>query len=151
MRAARLSMHCRFFVLATLALAGWHCAAAQQLEGGESFDSQVIDDGVQGVVIDRTITFIGRSFFSYFSGEWINHPAQGKFSLSIHERPSARTGSIIWIENERNVVYRGVFSPARSAIESTAKGVAQMLAGRLEEEMLRRQLIVNPDLAEDEW
>lgn len=119
--------------------------------------SQVEDDGIEGLLVDNTVTFIGRTFYENFAIAWLDElellgrrPGEhGNFS--IHERPTARTGSQIWIEYDRQRLFQVFLSPVRARIQATARGAAAVVARRFETLELQDLLFGNPDLAPDEF
>ena len=56
----------------------------------------VFDDPLAGVVVNRTITVLGRDFYQAFTTQWRQKDVSNQYTITIFERPSARFGSEIW-------------------------------------------------------
>lgn len=81
-----------FMLLAglTLSSAGW---SADDIE-------------VPGFLYNQTRTFAGQEFFLAFSSAWQNIDVDSRFSLTINERPSARSGSLLTVTYNGTVVFQ---------------------------------------------
>ncbi|MCK5604145.1 hypothetical protein KAR91_19815 [Candidatus Pacearchaeota archaeon] len=60
---------------------------------------------LSGLVIDRTITLKGRQFYLAFSSSWSPSKKIDSYNIIIKEKPSARWGSKITIENQGKILY----------------------------------------------
>ncbi len=108
-------------------------------------------DPYAGVVADGTITFIGQAFYREFVASWRDQAQADQFSLAIHERPSARWGSLVWIEHSSKPLFRVFLSPGhRDFIRPAAREATQVVYRKVIAEALDRQLGTDPDLAPDE-
>ena len=138
-------------VLAALALSllTTGCLAADD-EALEPKTAPVYVEPLQGLVIDRTITFFGRDFYGRFMDAWREQPESGKIDLAIIERPDPRFGSEITIEADRKVEFRAFLSPTRARTRALAESAAVMLAQRLVLTPEQRRAAEGPDLAVDE-
>src|SRR3546814_10489266 len=67
---------------------------AERHAGGKS----VFDDPLGGIVVNRTVTVLGNDFYQYFAAYWREKDISSTFTISVHERPSARFGSEIWVQ-----------------------------------------------------
>jgi curli production assembly/transport component CsgE len=121
-----------------------------QEETGEVTEESIRRDGLQGVIVDDTATFIGRQFYDAFAVAWLDQGA-GEQNLSVHEQPTAHSGSRIWIEHNRRTLFQVFLSPIRADIEATADRAAASVAQRFKALELERTLFKNPDLAPDEF
>ena len=55
------------------------CSAAEGMEGnGDGGELSLADEGIQGVIIDDTMTIIGRRFYNAFSIAWLDYQQVGK-------------------------------------------------------------------------
>jgi curli production assembly/transport component CsgE len=107
-------------------------------------------DPYVGVVSDGTITFIGQEFYREFVSAWRDQAQADQFSLSIQERPSARWGSLVWIEYSNKPLFRVFLSPGhRDYIRLAAREATQIVYRKVIDQALD-QLGVDPDLAPDE-
>jgi len=108
------------------------------------------EPGISGVLIDRTITMTGKTFFRQFSQLSLERPVIGDVNLTIHERPSARWGSQIWITQGNRVVFEATMPPRLSDIDAYVDVAIEQV-----EELIIRQTILqaldnDPDLADEE-
>lgn len=149
--APALVRHSLPLVLAALALSllTTGCLAADE-EAIEPKSAPVYVEPLQGLVIDRTITFFGRDFYGRFMDAWREQPDSGKIDLAIIERPDPRFGSEITIEADRKVEFRAFLSPTRARTRALAESAAAMLAQRLVLTPEQRRAAEGPDLAMDE-
>ena len=92
-------------------------------------------DEINGFIIDQTISHIGHQFYRYFSDR-LRDTSQLDFNLVVRERPSARWGSLIWVEFEQRTVYRGFLSPNTAQLPE----VASAAADEVKEAVIRRRL-----------
>lgn len=103
-----------------------------------------------GVVIDRTMTTFGRVFYTEFSKRWAETTHARTLVLIVDEKPSARTGSLVTITYQRDVLFRGFISPARSDIERFASMAVWESTRRAEIIERLKDGAGNPDLGKDE-
>lgn len=122
------------------------CLAAED----ESIESPAYVEPLQGLVVDRTVTFFGRDFYGRFMDVWRDQPDTGGVDLAIIERPDPRFGSEITIEADRKVEFRAFLSPTRARTRALAESAAAMLAQRLALTAAQRRAAEGPDLAADE-
>lgn len=125
------------------------CLAVEE-ESIEAPAAPAYVEPLQGLVIDRTITFFGRDFYARFMDAWREQPENGKLDLAIIERPDPRFGSEITIEANRKVEFRAFLSPTRARTRALAESAAAMLAQRLALTPAQRRAVEGPDLAADE-
>lgn len=59
-----------------------------------------------GITFDRTVTHIGFNFYQTFTRLWMAEQLSGRHTLTIRETPTARHGSIIWIEEGSKPLHR---------------------------------------------
>lgn len=64
-----------------------------------------VAEEIGGITTDDTVTLVGQDFYDAFSKAWIQMPLSERYIVSIHERPSARYGSLIWVEYEQRRVF----------------------------------------------
>lgn len=139
-----------FALLAMLALAG--ATRAADIDSGR-LDERALN-GLEhggGIVVDRTITHFGAEFVREFSAQWRVRPEVADTSITIVERPSARWGSVVYVEHERRAVARVFLYAGRSAtLRPLAGAAAQYVARQVADERLASVLLRDPDLAPDE-
>lgn len=81
-----------------------------------------VDDLVEidGLIIDRTLTRLGRDFYVAFSMK-MNSKYDGiAVNLTVKERPTALSGSIIGVYHFDKVIYRGALSPGQRQADEKA-------------------------------
>ncbi len=127
-------------------------AFAQQPAGVESAVAPARPaDPYSGVVVNNTVTFIGQEFYRTFVASWREAPNAESFSVTVHERPSARWGSLISIEYEHREVFRAFLSPGRrDFVRLAADDAARIVYQNVVELEVQRLLFRDPDLARDE-
>ncbi len=116
----------------------------------DSDSPDLFDDGLGTIVTDQTITFTGRAFYSGFSRAW--QPPDNDFAgtLAVRERPSARWGSLIWVEYRNEIVFRTFLFPGRVDPEAVGASAAEKVAEVLEQKRIERLMFKEPDLAPSE-
>lgn len=107
-------------------------------------------DGVTGLIVDNTITFMGRQFYNDFATAWLDQGIADGDNVSVHEQPTAVSGSRIWVEYNNQILFQAFVSPVRSDIDATAKKAANSVAQRFKALELERKLLNDPDLGSDE-
>ena len=106
---------------------------------------------LQGVVVDRTMTTFGRSFYTQFTKRWADTSHARSLVLIVNERPNPRTGSLITITSGRDVIFRGFISPRQSDIDRFADMAVWQSSQRAEIiERIKNNGLGNPDLGKDE-
>jgi curli production assembly/transport component CsgE len=102
-----------------------------------------------GVVANQTVTVAGQDFYQSFVAAWRDRDLSERFSISIHERPSARWGSQVWIEFAQRRIFQAALPTGRGGIRSLAEQaieVAYQLIGEAEvDRLLFRDVDVGPD------
>jgi len=165
----KLSDNTRFLVLAVLWLVCVPASAEPDLaqspaQGPSQGQSQSTDpsealnkanqslhaDTESGVVTNQAITVAGQDFYQYFVTAWRDKDGSERYTLAIHERPSARWGSEIWIEFAQRRVFRTYLPPARAAIKPISEEAANMTYQAVLQADVQRQLIHDADLGRDE-
>ena len=138
------------FLLCMLFPAFWSNALAQA--GPEAVAEETIrGEGISGLIVDDTVTFIGRQFYDAFASAWLDQGIADGRNLSVHEQPTARSGSRVWIEHNRQNLFQVFLPPIRANIEDTARRAAASVARRFKTLEVERALSRNPDLAPDEF
>ncbi|MEJ2766061.1 CsgE family curli-type amyloid fiber assembly protein [Photobacterium sp. MCCC 1A19761] len=91
------------------------------LENGQPLEQNgTLDDlkEISGAVIDQTMTRLGEEFYSRFAQKLSDEFDDLEENLTIKERPTALSGSIISILHRRKAIYRTALSPGRDQIEA---------------------------------
>ena len=158
-------MRCSAVLLVSLSVAAVHGAALAQDEhlvkdalpkskietavqhsGGKS----VFDDPLGGVVVNRTVTVLGDDFYQYFSTYWREKDISSKFTISVHERPSARFGSEIWVQFRQKRMFHTFLPPARAATKKISAMAVEMVYRNIAESEVERMMVRSPDLGPEE-
>lgn len=111
---------------------------------------RVIEDPLTGVVVNRTVTVQGHDFYRYFSAWWRDMDAEGSYSISIHERPSARWGSEVWVQFRRERVFHMFLPPARSRTKEISRQAVEIAWDNITRNELQRAIYQSEDLGPEE-
>jgi curli production assembly/transport component CsgE len=135
-------------------------AGAPLLAAAQDADEGILQEGMlneralanleqaSGFIVDRTITQFGGEFMRVFSETWRALPNTQEFDIAIIERPTARYGSLVWVEyNNRPIARAFLYAGRSTAIKPIAVAAAEYVAGKLADEALASQLFEDPDLA----
>lgn len=104
-----------------------------------------------GIVTSQAITVAGHEFCRYFIAGWVDKPGSDRYTIAIHERPSARWGSQVWVEFGQRRVYQVQLPPARAELQALGESAADNVYQAILEIERQRQLIHDADLAPDEF
>ncbi|MCK9529951.1 MAG: curli production assembly/transport protein CsgE [Gammaproteobacteria bacterium] len=107
-------------------------------------------DDLGGVITDQTVTFIGHAFYRGFVSNWQEPPDIGAVNLTIRERPSARWGSLVWVDYRGESVFRTFLFPARKDADVVGARAATRVASIIEQLRLQRLMSRDPDVAANE-
>lgn len=103
-----------------------------------------------GMVINRTVTVLGREFYRHFAAAWRELPESKQYSVSVHERPSAIRGSQMWVQYGQRRVFQTYLSPARSAAKSASIAAAEVSYKNVLDIDVARLLFQDKDLGPEE-
>lgn len=131
-------------VLATICPLAVHAAAAD--EAGRSLEP----DG-WGIVTSQAITVSGQEFCRYFLAEWLDMPGSDRYTIAIRERPSPRWGTQVWVEYGPRRVLQVQLPPARTALKALGESAAESAYQAVLDAERQRTLILDADLAPDEF
>jgi curli production assembly/transport component CsgE len=116
-----------------------------------SLEPRQTQDLILGVVTDQTITGIGRDFYQGFLATWRDYGAEvEQFNLAIYERPSARWGSLVWIEKDRVRLFQMFIQPGRGNYTKLGEQAAQQVYRRVGQVEIEKLLFKDPDLGDEE-
>lgn len=119
---------------------------AERHAGGKS----VFDDPLGGIVVNRTVTVLGNDFYQYFAAYWREKDISSTFTISVHERPSARFGSEIWVQFRQKRMFHTFLPPARAATKEISAIAVDMVYRNIAESEVERILTRSPDLGPEE-
>jgi curli production assembly/transport component CsgE len=141
---ARLVRHLACLLLATLCPIAASAAPVQSSGRDPRADAW-------GIVTSQAITVAGHEFCRYFIAKWLDQPGSDRYTIAIHERPSARWGSQVWVEFGQSRVYQVQLPPARAELQALGESAAETVYQAILDIERQRRLIHDPDLAPDEF
>ena len=132
------------------------CAQAQELDTGD-LDTGALEErrlkGLEqasGFIVDRTVTHFGGEFMRLFSQAWRALPGTEEFDVTVFERPTARQGSLVWVEHNNRAIARAYLYAGRaSSIKPIAEATAEYVAQKIADDVLAGALFADPDLAKE--
>lgn len=124
--------------------------SAPATPSAEVTDKRTLDEAFAGIVADQVTTIIAQNFYGYFVSAWRDMPLASRYNVSIHERPSARWGSLVWVEFEHRRLFEVFLSPARMDIRAAGERAAAVAYQNLVRTDLERLLFHDKDLGPDE-
>lgn len=107
-------------------------------------------DPLSGIVINRTVTVLGRDFYQFFSAAWREQPDGSRYTVSVHERPTAQRGSEMWVQYGQQRVFHAYLSPQRSAARPVSRRAAAIALKNVIDIDVARLLFRDTDLGAEE-
>jgi curli production assembly/transport component CsgE len=104
---------------------------------------------LSGLIIDNTITRFGHDFHRYLSFQ-LQDASDLEADLVVRERPSARWGSLVWVEYGQRTVYRRFLQPNVAEIEAIADEAARLILDDISRSKLQNLLQDTFDMDRDE-
>ena len=104
----------------------------------------------EGLVLGQTVTVAGQDFYQGFATLWRDKALGSRYLLVIRERPSARTGSVVWVEHQGRRLLQLTLPNSRSMIGRLCEPAVEEIWQRLVETELNAKLDADKDLARDE-
>lgn len=111
--------------------------------------AQADEDEIMGFIVDNSISNIGHEFYRYFT-ERLRDTSQLDFNLVFRERPSARWGSLVWVEYEGRVLYRSFLAPNTALLQPAAYQAADQVLEEISRLKLENLLYDTFDMERDE-
>lgn len=111
---------------------------------------RILEDPLGGIVVNRTVTVQGQDFYRFFSAWWREIDKDGRYTISIHERPSARWGSEVWVQYRRERVFHMFLPPARSRTREISKNAVEIAFDNITQNELQRVIFQSEDLGPEE-
>ena len=126
---------CRLFKAVILILFFNASLSLAALENGQALEenksSSLIENEVDGLIIDRTMTRLGDDFYFFFTQLMNERHGSLKENLTVKERPTALSGSIIGVYHRDKPIYRTALSPGRKHAEDKAKEALNAVTSHL--------------------
>lgn len=126
--------------------------AINQLAGPDGAKAEQPTNGSEltGVMVDRTITMAGKTFYRAFSQHAMGNMIIGNATITIQERPDARWGSQVWIMQGNQMHFRTQLSPRISEADRAAGEAVQIVEEALLRQQLNSALSSDKDLGREE-
>ncbi len=112
--------------------------------------SLVSAEPLRGMLVNQTMTVAGQEFFRNFAAGWRDLPVSQRYSVSIHERPSVRQGTRIWVAFNRETMFQAFLPPGRDQILALSEQAVAMVSSSIIDTDLNRAMYRDADLAADE-
>lgn len=101
-------------------------AETEQLETKEPLENNKVDESkdlveIDGLIIDRTLTRLGRDFYIAFSMKVNSELDDIDVNLTVKERPTALSGSIVGVYHFDRAIYRSALSPGQRQADEKAE------------------------------
>ncbi|MGE5652120.1 MAG: CsgE family curli-type amyloid fiber assembly protein [Bacillota bacterium] len=103
-----------------------------------------------GVVLDQTVTVVGHEFYQYFAALWRDKETSERYAISVHERPSARLGSQLWVEYAQRRVFQIVLQATRANVKDIGREAADIVFQNVMDIEVQRLMSHDRDIAPDE-
>jgi len=100
--------------------------------------------------MNQTVTVAGNDFYQHFVLAWRDSELSERHVLSVHELPSARWGSRIWIEYQQRRILQINLPVSRAAIKAMGAQAASAVQQQVTDEEVQRLLFREADLGADE-
>lgn len=104
----------------------------------------------EGMVLGQTVSVAGQDFYQRFVTLWRDKAISERYLLIVRERPSARTGSIVWIESSGRRLLQLSLPASRSLIARLSEQAVEDVWQRLTEAEIEARINGDDDLAKDE-
>lgn len=126
------------------------CCLLAPLQAQEQQSAQARSEAeLSGLIIDNTISRFGHDFHRYLSFQ-LQDAEELENDLVVRERPSARWGSLVWVEYGPRTVYRRFLQPNMTEIEAIAEDAARVILDDISRSKLQNLLQDTFDMDRDE-
>jgi curli production assembly/transport component CsgE len=103
-----------------------------------------------GIMVDRTVTMAGKTFYRAFSQRAMDSLLIGNATITIQERPDARWGSQIVVIEGNRMYFRTQLSPRISEADRVAGEAVETVEEALLQQQLASALTSDKDLGKEE-
>lgn len=89
---------------------------------------QEIQQGLEigGLIINRTISRMGRDFFKTFSDQWETPSEAGNFMLEVSEQPAPSMGALVMVKVDNQIVFKARLQPRNDGLTQKARQAIMM-------------------------
>ncbi len=101
---------------------------ARPLETPTLNDKTIENDGLNNLVIQRTVTALGNRFFDAFASYWRAQSVEAQGVITIEEQPWMTEGTEVIIRFQRETIYRTRVWPRNPSPEETAERAVPAVA-----------------------
>ena len=105
------------------------------------------DAALGGAIIDHTITVSGREFYQQFAALWRELDTSERYQISVHEQPSARRGTQVWIRFGEQRVFQASLPGNRAKARDLAQQAGEQTYQNVVDAEARHLLFSERDLA----
>ncbi|WP_299991512.1 CsgE family curli-type amyloid fiber assembly protein [uncultured Pontibacter sp.] len=95
---------------------------------------------VDGLIVDETITKVGRDFYEIFHNKWEPPMFVKNFTILIKEFPTRGNGALVQIQVNEEIIFEQQLQPRYDIIEELAGYGVAIAAEYLENNRLQQQL-----------
>jgi hypothetical protein len=118
-------------------------SAAKDKEGDVEHDGREYG----GVVLNQTLTSLGREFYTKFSDGWSQFNDVETYVVLIKERWSARAGTEMLVYSEESLVFRASLPRSLPAVMNLSDMALEQVHQVINEAAVQAKLFKDPDLA----
>jgi len=111
-----------------------------QLSPFEQPVKHAADLEVDGLIVDETLTKVGRDFYEVFHRQWEAPPAASNYTILIKELPARGNSSIVSLSVNEEKLFEQAMQPRYDVIEETATYLAAAVYEYLLSNQLNEQL-----------
>lgn len=128
------------------------CAVESSVVAPQSgqLDHAVGKEFYTGVVTNQTVTVAGYDFYQHFVAAWRERDMAERFALSVYERPSARSGTQVWVEYAQRRIFQAFLPTSRPSIKAVSEQAATVAYQKIVDAEVERLLVRDADIGPDE-
>ncbi len=120
-------------------LSGAQTSFAQDLQSSSSAEASLTE--INGLVVDETITKVGRDFYEVFYSKWEAPASEVSYTIFIKELPQIGQGSLVSVYMDDTELFSQPVQPRYDVIEAVAEyAVALVSSYIINYEQMSQQL-----------
>ena len=108
------------------------------------------ESAYQGFTINQTMTAIGHEFYRAFVEQWREKDSRSRYTVAVYEKPSARWGSLVWVEFKNKKLFQSFLSTQRASAYQQGLNASEMVFEKIQEAEIEGALFKDPDMGKDE-